>query len=210
MPPDCKPGSHHWHGLLSKSQRMSKLSRALQRQHRGFAICVASWHRRIKGAACVGFLEECRVLGMTFNRLQPKGPPGFTVLEALFASAILALGLSGAVQLSRASMAANQTQQSLDLASGLAQDLAECWQVPSAFCNTQFQSSNNASVLTNEAGIQFQRSWKITALSTQGANPNLLQSLQISVKWSSPDLPNSTHELNWQIRRAATPAWVGL
>jgi hypothetical protein len=109
-----------------------------------------------------------------------------------------------------ASMAANQTQQNLDLASGLAQDLAECWQVPSAFCNNQFQNSHNAIVLTNEAGVQFQRSWNTTALSTQGANPNLLQSLQISVQWSSPDLPNSAKELSWQIRRATTPAWVGL
>lgn len=189
---------------------MPKLCRAIHRQPSGFAICMASRYRRIKGATRVGLLEECRVLGMTFNREQLKGKPGFTVLEALFASAILALGLSGAVQLSMASMAANQTQQNLDLASGLLQDLAECWQVPSAFCNNQFQSSHNAIVLTNEAGVQFQRGWNTTALSTQGANPNLLQSLQISVQWSSPDLPNSAKELSWQIRRATTPAWVGL
>ncbi len=147
---------------------------------------------------------------MAFNHSHRQAAPGFTVLEAVFASAILALGLTGAIQLSTASMAANQTQRSLDLASGLAQDLAECWQVPTAFCIAQFQNSHISIGISNEAGIQFQRSWNITELATPGSDPKLLQSLQISVKWSSQDLPSGTHELSWQIRRATTPSWVGL
>ena len=70
---------------------------------------------------------------MPTNLSKNHSQAGFTVLEALFASAILALGLFGSFQLSMASMAANQSQRNLDIASGLAQDLAECWQVPSAF-----------------------------------------------------------------------------
>ena len=147
---------------------------------------------------------------MHFHLLKKHSQSGFTVLEALFASVILALGLFGSFQLSSASMAAHQSQRNLDLASGLAQDLAECWQVPSAFCISQFQSSPSTNALSTEAGIQFERSWNITAIATQGTDPLLLQNLQILVKWPSPDKSNSNSELSWQIRRASTPTWVGL
>ena len=147
---------------------------------------------------------------MPFHLLKKHSQSGFTVLEALFASVILALGLFGSFQLSTASMAAHQSQRNLDLASGLAQDLAECWQVPSVYCISQFQSSLHTSALSTEAGIPFERSWNTTAISTQGTDPMLLQNLQILVKWPNPDKSNSTSELSWQIRRASTPAWVGL
>jgi Tfp pilus assembly protein PilV len=147
---------------------------------------------------------------MSSHHLETRSQFGFTVLEALFASAVLALGLFGSFQLSLASMSANQSQRSLDLASGLAQDLAECWQVPSAFCIAQFQNLQNTDVLSTEAGIQFERRWDITAISTQGSDPNLLQNLNISVEWPSQDKLNDKTELRWQIRRASTPHWVGL
>ena len=147
---------------------------------------------------------------MSFHHLKTRSQFGFTVLEALFASAVLALGLFGSFQLSLASMSANQSQRNLDLASGLAQDLAECWHVPSAFCTAQFQNLQNTGALGTEAGIQFERRWNTTAISTQGTDPRLLQNLQISVKWPSQDKFNSTSELSWQIRRANTPYWVGL
>ncbi len=146
---------------------------------------------------------------MSFHHLETRSQFGFTVLEALFASAVLALGLFGSFQLSLASMSANQSQRSLDLASGLAQDLAECWQVPSAFCIAQFQNLQNTEVLSTEAGIQFERRWDIAAVSTQGSDPNLLQNLNISVAWPSQDKLNGKTELRWQIRRASTPHWVG-
>jgi len=147
---------------------------------------------------------------MSFHPLETRSQFGFTVLEALFASAVLALGLFGSFQLSLASMSANQSQRSLDLASGLAQDLAECWQVSSAFCIAQFQNLQNTDALSTEAGIQFERRWDITAISTQGSDPNLLQNLNISVAWPSQDKLNDKTELRWQIRRASTPHWVGL
>lgn len=146
---------------------------------------------------------------MPFNLSEKHSLGGFTVLEALFASAILALGLFGSFQLSTASMAANQSQRNLDIASGLAQDLAECWQVPSVFCISQFQNLQNTDALSTEAGIQFERRWDITAVSTQGSDPNLLQNLNISVAWPSQDKLNGKTELRWQIRRASTPHWVG-
>lgn len=147
---------------------------------------------------------------MPFNDFQHHSKSGFTVLEAVFASAILALGLSGAIQFSMASMAANQNQRNLDLASGLAQDLAECWQVPTAFCVSQFQNSNDTVALISEAGIQFERNWNITSISNQNTDPNMLQSLQVSVKWPNQDKLQGSIELSWQIRRASTPTWVGL
>jgi len=147
---------------------------------------------------------------MSRHLLKKHSQAGFTILEALFASVILALGLFGSFQLSTASMAANQFQRNLDIASGLAQDLAECWQVSSAFCISQFQSSPSTNALSTEAGIQFERSWNTTAISTQGTDPLLLQNLQILVTWPSQDKSNSTSELSWQIRRASTPTWVGL
>ena len=147
---------------------------------------------------------------MSFHHLETRSQFGFTVLEALFASAVLALGLFGSFQLSLASMSANQSQRSLDLASGLAQYLAECCQVPSAFCIAQFQNLQNTDALSTEAGIQFERRWDITAVSTQGSDPNLLQNLNISVAWPSQDKLNDKTELRWQIRRASTPHWVGL
>jgi Tfp pilus assembly protein PilV len=147
---------------------------------------------------------------MLSNHLKTHSQSGFTVLEVVFASAVFALGLLGSFQLSMASIAANQSQRNLDIASGLAQDLAECWQVPSAFCASQFQSSYNSNALFTEAGIQFERNWNITAISTQGTDPRLLQNLYISVKWPSHDKLNGSSELRWQIRRASTPHWVGL
>ena len=146
---------------------------------------------------------------MSFHHLETRSQFGFTVLEALFASAVLALGLFGSFQLSLASMSANQSQRNLDIASGLAQDLAECWQVPSVFCISQFQNLQNTDALSTEAGIQFERRWDITAVSTQGSDPNLLQNLNISVAWPSQDKLNGKTELRWQIRRASTPHWVG-
>jgi hypothetical protein len=147
---------------------------------------------------------------MLFNHLKTHTQSGFTVLEAVVASAVLALGLFGSFQLSMASMAANQSQRNLDIAVGLAQDLAECWQVPSSFCTAQFQNLQNTGALSTETGIQFERRWNTTAISTQGLDPNLLQNLNISVKWPSPDKPNGSTELRWQTRRASTPHWVGL
>ena len=137
-------------------------------------------------------------------------PHGFTVLEAVFASAILAIGLSGVFQLSAASMAANLAQRNLVFASGLAQNLAECWQVNATICLSQFQTSQQADALSNEAGVQFERSWLITSISTPSKDPHLLQTLQISVKWPQQDKLGSSVELHWQIRRASTPTWVGL
>ena len=48
-----------------------------------------------------------------------KSSQGFTVLEAVLASAVLAMSLAGSVRLSSASLTATQAHRNLDLASGL-------------------------------------------------------------------------------------------
>jgi hypothetical protein len=73
-----------------------------------------------------------------------------------------------------------------------------------------FQGSQQADGLSNEAGVQFERSWLIKSISTQSKDPQLLQTLQITVKWPHHDKPDSSAELHWHIRRASTPTWVGL
>jgi hypothetical protein len=98
----------------------------------------------------------------------------------------------------------------LVFASDLAQDLAECWQVSTAICLSHFQATQQSDALSNEAGVQFERSWLITSISTPSKDPHLLQTLQISVKWPHQDKPSSSAELHWHIRRASTPTWVGL
>ena len=154
---------------------------------------------------CNGFLGLGKMGGS-----RQGAPHGFTVLEAVFASAILAMGLSGVFQLSVVSMAANQHQRNLAFASGLAQDLAECWQVRTSICLSMFQGSQQADALSNEAGVQFERSWLIKSISTQSKDPQLLQTLQITVKWPHQDKTGTSAELHWHIRRASTPTWVGL
>ena len=147
---------------------------------------------------------------MAVKPRQNRSQAAFTVLEALFASGTLALGLLGSFQLSTASMAANLSQRNLNFASGWAQDLAECWQVPSAFCISQFHNSQNAGTFSNESGIQFETKWSATTLSRRGTDASLLQSLQVTVTWPSQDKLNSTQELVWKVRRASTPNWAGL
>ena len=98
----------------------------------------------------------------------------------------------------------------LVFASGLAQNLAECWQVNTTICISLLQASQQADTLSNEAGVQFERSWLITSISTPSKDPQLLQNLQISVKWPHQDKTDRSVELHWHIRRASTPTWVGL
>jgi hypothetical protein len=131
---------------------------------------------------------------------------GFTVLEAVMASGLLALGLAGSVRLSAVNLAATQASQRLDLASGLAQDLAECWGVQTATCIQAFSSSADLSPLSTDPGFHLQRTWQVTHLLANGPSMASLEELRIQVSWL--DGLNSS-ELVWIKRRASTPTWVG-
>ncbi len=144
-------------------------------------------------------------LKLTLKQLQ-----GFSVLEAVVASALLAMGLAGAVRLSATSLAATQVHRNLDLASGLAQDLAECWGVQTAACVQAFSSTSDLAPLSADPGLVFQRTWQIQGVSmpnTPATTLTSLQELRIRVTWME-GLRRS--ELLWVKRRASTPAWVGI
>lgn len=132
---------------------------------------------------------------------------GFTVLEALTASALLALGLTSAIQLSTLSFSANQASQNLDLASGLAQDLAECWGVQTASCLQQFSNTAPLSPLSADPSRVFHRTWQLSTVPVPETSPCALQELKLVVSWLEGQ---KTAELVWVKRRSSTPFWIGL
>ena len=122
------------------------------------------------------------------------------------ASGLLALGLAGSVRLSAVSLTATQASQRLDLASGLAQDLAECWGVQTATCIQAFSSSADLSPLSTDPGFHLQRTWQVTRLLANGPSMASLEELRIQVSWLEG---LNSSELVWIKRRASTPTWVG-
>ncbi len=132
---------------------------------------------------------------------------GFTLLEALVASALLAFGLSGAVRLSLASLAATQANRNLDMASALAQDLVECWGVQTPQCQNMFIQNNPIYPFSTDPDLPFNRTWQVRSIPVQGMPPEHLQELQLSVSWQEG---NQHPEIQWRQRRANTPMWDGL
>jgi hypothetical protein len=130
---------------------------------------------------------------------------GFTVLEAVVASALLAFGLAGAMRLSLASLATSQVSRHIDVASGLAQDLAECWGLQSPRCQSLFTQSGTLHPVSTDPALEFVRTWQVINLPVAGMSSDALQELRISVFWQEP---TGTRHLQWHHRRASTPLWV--
>ena len=103
-------------------------------------------------------MEERRKLNLK-NSLPTDVTRGFTMIEALLASALLAIGLAASVRLSMASMQATQSSQNLDTASAMAQDLSECWGVQTPLCVQQFESTSAVAELPNGVAARFFRTW---------------------------------------------------
>ena len=151
---------------------------------------------------------------------------GFTLIEAVMASALLALGLSAAMHLSAEALASSQFNRNIDLANGLAQDLAECWQVQTPNCLAQFTQTGPLSPLSTDHGLTFNRSWSISELSPNSASATstadpakgtldltsqdapALKALQIEVSWPLGSAGIQSAQAIWQVRRANTPVWV--
>ncbi len=122
------------------------------------------------------------------------------------ASALLALGLSGAMRLGMASLAATQLSRHVDVASGLAQDLAECWGLQSPRCQILFTHSDTVHPVSTDASLEFVRTWQVLSIPVPGRPAEQLQELQIAVSWQEGA---DTHRIQWHQRRASTPLWVG-
>jgi Tfp pilus assembly protein PilV len=147
-------------------------------------------------------------------------PTGFTVMEAVIASAILTLGLSAALQLSTEIISASQTSRQLEIASALAQDLAECWQIQTPQCLAQFSNSSPLTAPSSDESQTFIRTWSVSsialALPDIASSPPIviptdedsLQELKIEVSWTSSVTGRQSMLSNWQVRRASTPVWT--
>lgn len=128
------------------------------------------------------------------------------MIEALLASALLAVGLAASVRLSMTSMQATQSSQNLDKASALAQDLSECWGVQTPLCVQQFESTSVRTELPNDPTPPFSITWTESDIVVQGAPLGSLKELRIKVTWVQDD---QTAQWVWIKRRAHTPSWVG-
>lgn len=175
----------------------------------------------------------CWVLLITPRHNQVRIQTGFTLIEAVMASALLALGLSAAMHLSAEALASSQFNRHLDLANGLAQDLAECWQVQTPNCLAQFTPTGPLTPVSTDDTLEFIRTGSISELSpnsapgTSGApgapgasavivSPNLsseqvptLKALQIEVSWPWGPTSGQNAQAIWRVRRANTPVWEG-
>jgi hypothetical protein len=128
------------------------------------------------------------------------------MLEALLASALMAIGLAASVRLSMVSWHAIQANKYQDMASALAQDLGECWGVQTTTCVELFKTNPSIASLPNDVNGYCSSSWQETNISVQGAPLGSLKELRIKVTWLQD---GQTTERVWIRRRASTPAWVG-
>ena len=131
---------------------------------------------------------------------------GFTVLEAVMASAMLAFGLAGAVRFSVATLNASQLSRHVDVASGLAQDLTECWGVQTPTCQHLFQSKDLLYPIATHPDLAFVRTWQVISIPIADMPPAHLQELRIAVTWHEDQ---QAMRIEWRHRRASTPLWVG-
>jgi hypothetical protein len=146
-------------------------------------------------------------MGVTLKALPlAQSIKGFSVVEAMLACALMALGLAASVRLSMITLAAAQSVRNLDMASALAQDLGECWGVQTPLCLAQFKSTASFSPFSNDPSPSWTRTWQETDISILGAPSGQLKELTIKVTWPEGD---RTAELVWVKRRASTPTWVG-
>lgn len=147
-------------------------------------------------------------------------PTGFTVMEAVVASAILTWGLSAALQLSTAIFSVSLASRQLEIASAFAQDLAECWQIQTPRCLAQFSNSGPLTASSLDESQTFIRTWSVSsvALTSPEVAPSpsfvlptaeaSLQELNIEVRWTSSFTGRQSQLGNWQFRRASTPVWT--
>ncbi len=131
---------------------------------------------------------------------------GFSVIEAMLASSLMALGLAASVRLSMVSLSANQAIQNLDRASALVQNLGECWGVQTPLCLQPFENTSELSPLSNAIPTTWRLTWDVSDVPISGAPSGSLLELHLKVTWPEGD---KRAEWVWVKRRASTPSWVG-
>lgn len=124
---------------------------------------------------------------------------GMAMVEALIASAVLGVGMLGAVQLAAQGLqTATDTRQRL-LAHGLALDAMDCHQAQRADCPMNDQTTLQASTFTRRV-----------ELTQQGLG---LMDITVTVQWPSAARASSAgspSQLVLRSSRASVPIWVGV
>lgn len=125
---------------------------------------------------------------------------GMVMIEALVASAILGVGMAGAVQLTTQGLhTAIDTRQRL-LAHGLAMDAMECHQAQRPDCPMNDQTTTQTSNFSRRVEL------------TPRAGLSLID-ITITVQWPSAaraDSAGTPSQLVLRSSRAAVPIWVGV
>ena len=125
---------------------------------------------------------------------------GMAMVEAMVASAVLGVGMLGAVQLvTQGLQTATDTRQRL-LAHGLAMDAMECHQAQRADCPMNDQTTAQASTFTRRIEL------------TPQAGVSLVD-ITVTVEWpgaARAGTAGTPSQLVLRSSRAAVPIWVGV
>lgn len=130
----------------------------------------------------------------------PPAQTGLAMVEALVASAVLGVGMMGAVQLTTQGLqTASDTRQRL-LAHGLAMDAMECHQSLRPDCPVNDQ--------TTALATTFKRQVELTPRAGMS-----LTDITVTVQWpgiAQAGNAGATRQLVLRSSRAAVPVWVGV
>lgn len=125
-------------------------------------------------------------------------PRGMALVEAMVASAVLAIGVLGAARLGLHTQASLRETRASAHAQSLASQALDCAVAGAQPCPTSASS--------DEAGMRYTVTLERSALGPD------LQVLQASVEWASDGGSSSAgvHRLSWQTRLSTLPDGLGL
>ncbi|MEN9888485.1 MAG: hypothetical protein RL559_522 [Pseudomonadota bacterium] len=124
---------------------------------------------------------------------------GMALVEAMVASAVLAIGVLGAARLSLHAQASLRETRALSQAQVLA--------AQTLGCALAGQSPCPSAAVTVQGGVRYSVTLERSPLSAE------LQSLQVMVEWAPADgtaSPNALRRLRWETRLSGLPGWLGL
>lgn len=127
---------------------------------------------------------------------RPPAAKGLALVEAMVASAILAVGVLGAARLSLHAQASLREGRALMQAQTLASQALDC-----ALANqTPCPNASNGVYAGQRYAVTLERSDLGTGL----------EGLQATVEWSPENGSAPAQRLRWQTRRSTLPGWLGL
>lgn len=150
------------------------------------------------------------------NAKRPPHPKGMALVEALIASAVLAIGLLGAAQLTLKSQQTATDNRQNTVGQMLALEAMDCLQAqaqaPTVACpaqlsivvqGTRFERQTQTSPKGQFTDLLVQVSWpnsRVGGASTDGLNTNL----------SANSSAHSVPQITWRSSVSTLPSWVGV